>query len=145
MMSFCASTLRYCQVCRVFSFGSCRDLPDILHNLSNLKPKVFCKYLKIQFIPHRKHFVSVTKTSRLMVLRKIIVVYCANYIQHAQTPTHTHTHTHALCLQNAERLNIKSGGTYGYRGTAIAQWLRCCATNWKVAGSIPDRVIGIFH
>jgi len=29
--------------------------------------------------------------------------------------------------------------------TAIAQWLRCCATNRKVAGSIPDGVIGIFH
>ena len=24
-----------------------------------------------------------------------------------------------------------------YRGTAVAQWLRCCATNQKVAGSIP--------
>ena len=30
-------------------------------------------------------------------------------------------------------------------GTAQAQWLRCCATNWKVSGSIPDGVIGIFH
>jgi len=30
-------------------------------------------------------------------------------------------------------------------GTAVAQWLRCCATNPKVAGSIPDGVIGIFH
>jgi hypothetical protein len=30
-------------------------------------------------------------------------------------------------------------------GTAVAQWLRCCATNRKVAGSIPNRVIGIFH
>jgi hypothetical protein len=30
-------------------------------------------------------------------------------------------------------------------GTAVAQWLRYCATNWKVAGSIPDGVIGIFH
>ena len=30
-------------------------------------------------------------------------------------------------------------------GTAVAQWLRCCATNWKVAGSIPDGVIGISH
>ena len=27
----------------------------------------------------------------------------------------------------------------------VAQWLRCCATNRKVAGSIPDGVIGIFH
>ena len=31
------------------------------------------------------------------------------------------------------------------RATAVAQWLRCCATNWKVAGSIPAGVIGIFH
>ena len=27
--------------------------------------------------------------------------------------------------------------------TAVAQWLRYCATNRKVAGSIPDGVIGI--
>ena len=32
-----------------------------------------------------------------------------------------------------------------YPGTAVAQWLRSCATNRKVAGSIPDGVIGIFH
>ena len=31
------------------------------------------------------------------------------------------------------------------RGTAVAQWLRCCATNLKVAGSIPDGVIRISH
>ena len=28
---------------------------------------------------------------------------------------------------------------------AVAQWLRCCATNRKVAGSTPDGVTGIFH
>jgi hypothetical protein len=28
---------------------------------------------------------------------------------------------------------------------AIAQWLRHCATNWTVAGSIPEGVIGMFH
>jgi hypothetical protein len=27
----------------------------------------------------------------------------------------------------------------------VAQWLRYCATILKVAGSIPDGVIGIFH
>ena len=32
-----------------------------------------------------------------------------------------------------------------FRGTAVAQWLRCCATNRKVAGWIPEGVIGIFH
>ena len=29
--------------------------------------------------------------------------------------------------------------------TAVAQWLRFCATNRNVAGSIPDGVIEIFH
>jgi len=30
------------------------------------------------------------------------------------------------------------------RGTAVAQWLSCCAKNRKVAGSIPAAVSGIF-
>jgi len=30
-------------------------------------------------------------------------------------------------------------------GTAVAQWLKCCATNRKVAGSIPTGVGGVFH
>ena len=30
-------------------------------------------------------------------------------------------------------------------GTAVAQWLRCCVTNRKVAGSIPSGVSEIFH
>ena len=30
------------------------------------------------------------------------------------------------------------------KGTAVAQWLRCCATNLKVAGSIPADVSGFF-
>jgi len=30
------------------------------------------------------------------------------------------------------------------RGTAVSQWLRCCATNPKVAGSIPASVSGFF-
>ena len=35
--------------------------------------------------------------------------------------------------------------TYLYiPGTAVAQWLRCCATNWKVAGSIPAGISGFF-
>ena len=30
------------------------------------------------------------------------------------------------------------------KGTAVAQWLRCCATNRKVAGLIPAGVSGFF-
>ena len=31
-----------------------------------------------------------------------------------------------------------------HTGTAVAQWLRCCATNMKVAGSIPAGISGFF-
>jgi len=31
------------------------------------------------------------------------------------------------------------------RGSAVAQWLRCCATSRKVTGSIPAGVIAICH
>ena len=31
-----------------------------------------------------------------------------------------------------------------FGGTAVAQWLRCCATNRKVTGSIPAGVSGFF-
>jgi len=30
-------------------------------------------------------------------------------------------------------------------GTRWRSWLRDCATSWKVAGSLPDGVMGIFH
>jgi len=30
------------------------------------------------------------------------------------------------------------------KGTAVAQWLRCCATNRKIASSIPAGVSGFF-
>ena len=41
------------------------------------------------------------------------------------------------------KISDKFGIPYTYGGTAVAQWLRCCATNWRVAGSIPDGVIDI--
>ena len=44
----------------------------------------------------------------------------------------------------SQRRNLKKNPPY-LQGTAVAQWLRCCATNRKVAGSIPACVIGIFH
>jgi hypothetical protein len=37
-----------------------------------------------------------------------------------------------------------TGGTVTRRGTAVAQWLRYCGTNQKVAGSIPDGVMEFF-
>ena len=46
------------------------------------------------------------------------------------------------------KISFKRGPEYNdlqnICGTAVAQWLRCCATNRKVAGSIPAGVIGFF-
>jgi hypothetical protein len=44
------------------------------------------------FVPHRKHYVSATKPSRLMLFREIIAVYCENHMED----------TNILCGQNAE-------------------------------------------
>jgi hypothetical protein len=49
-------------------------------------------------------------------------------------------HIFQLYQPNAQFLN----STYIRRGTAVAQWLRCCATNPKVAGSIPAGVMEFF-
>jgi hypothetical protein len=58
--------------------------------------------------------------------------------------------------QNAEEVNNKAGditaeirsissSSEGWGGTRWRSWLRHCATSRKVAGSIPDGVIEIFH
>jgi hypothetical protein len=45
--------------------------------------------------------------------------------------------------QFTEHLTKLLGTTYE-NGTAVAQWLKSCATNQKVAGSIPDGVMEFF-
>jgi hypothetical protein len=59
-------------------------------------------------------------------------VACRKNVDVEKFYVNTHTHTHIY--------------VYLYiTGTAVAQWLRFCATNRKVAGSIPDGVIGFFR
>ena len=53
----------------------------------------------------------------------------------ANQPYHTEAKNGCSCNSNPPVL---------IRGTAVAQWLRCCATNRKVAGSIPAGVNGFF-
>jgi len=53
--------------------------------------------------------------------------------------TYTTFCLHLSSVTNLITVNILTGGT------AVAQWLRHCATNRKVAGSIPAVVIGILH
>jgi len=42
-------------------------------------------------------------------------------------------------------ISLRFSSLYMAVETAVAQWLRCCAANRKVAGSIPNGVNGIFH
>ena len=45
----------------------------------------------------------------------------------------------------SQKLTLQTLVTYLlYWGTAAAQWLRCCATNREIAGSIPAGVSGFF-
>ena len=46
-----------------------------------------------------------------------------------------------VCVSDFIAINTLTASTYA-EGTAIAQWLRRCATNRKVAGSIPAGVSG---
>ena len=52
-----------------------------------------------------------------------------------------------LAKSSKRYLNLLTEFFSYYRklGTAVAQCLRCCATNRNVAASIPDGVIGIFY
>jgi len=53
--------------------------------------------------------------------------------------------TTTFITNNNNNNNNNNKAILGTSGTAVAQWLRCCSTNRKVDGSIPDGVIGIFH
>ena len=76
--------------------------------------------MKVQKVWNKRYVTSLWKspTDACAMIRNEILAYCSTEIQ---LPT-----------------SITSG-------TAVAQWLRFCATNRKVAGSIPAGVIGIFH
>ena len=47
-------------------------------------------------------------------------------------------------LFNYIRMNNNNNNNNNNKRTAVAQWLRCSATNRKVAGSIPAGVSGFF-
>jgi hypothetical protein len=64
----------------------------------------------------------------IMLITSLYVIFCVppwNTLQNAQTSF--------LCLPH---MNL---------GNVVEQWLRCCATNRKVTGTIPAGVTGIFH
>jgi len=64
-------------------------------------------------------------------------VFVALVIQHAMHMRHI-----AIC--GLPHSTIFSTLSHKRHGTAVAQWLRCCAKNRKVAGSMPAVFIGFF-
>jgi hypothetical protein len=48
------------------------------------------------------HYVSTTKTNRLILFGETVAVYCENHMEHTDT----------LCGQDAEFWCVKAGGTY---------------------------------
>jgi hypothetical protein len=70
----------------------------------------------------------------------IIRMTCIKYLQECWL------WSYSACLRESVKISILLHLVYYLtQGTTVAQWLRYCATNRKVAGSIPDDVIGIFH
>ena len=74
---------------------------------------------------------------RLSLLDSRVAVAIMNFIY----PNYIYT----LGAQNFVCCRLLFVGHHYKGGTALAQRLLCCAANRKVAGSIPDGVIGIFH
>jgi hypothetical protein len=58
--------------------------------------------MRIQFVPHRKYYISTTNPNRLILFRETVAVYCENHTEHTNT----------LCGNNAEFWYVKAGGTY---------------------------------
>jgi hypothetical protein len=76
------------------------------------------------------------------------------YVEDSFVTYHIHTHIVTVSLLKQEcqserrllfRFIVNSLRYLLIRGHAVAQWLRHCATNRKVAGSISDGVTGFFH
>ena len=74
------------------------------------------------------------------MVRNMIHIYGEEVLAPRPTPKQE---DHPLSTVRGCLFNIFAA-TLHVGGTAVAQWLRCCATNRKVAGSIPAGV-GIFH
>ena len=67
-----------------------------------------------------------------------------NLVRYALINIHTIREMHTKLSVNPKDITVEDF-LIDERTISVAQWLRCCATNRKVAGSIPDGVTGIFH
>jgi len=83
------------------------------------------------------------------VLQRFLVL---NFTQIGQVMLKARVKMYSRDCHTVEFRENRHGSTVSFfvknsytEGTAVAQWLRCCATYRKVAGSTPDGVSAIFH
>jgi len=108
---------------------TCRFRRRVHQPLQQYEATIF-HYHRLPFIKHE--VLVIKKFKNLNLLRFVWFIGCEDRIQ-----------TENVCEQGAEVLFSLS--ILWERGTRWRSWLRHCATSRKVAGSIPDGVIGIFH
>jgi hypothetical protein len=65
-------------------------------------------YTNLDCTAQETHYVSATKTNRLMLFRETVAVYCENHTEHTNT----------LRGQNAESYYVKEIGTYDNHSTS---------------------------
>ena len=68
---------------------------------------------------------------------------CRHFVHHKSHVNYLGTKT-SIPGEKPVNNQLSSGSYQDQLGTAVAQWLRCCATNWKVTGSILADVSGFF-
>jgi hypothetical protein len=66
---------------RTFSQMTSQAYPRV----NNIRPLKTIDPIRIQSVPHRKHYVSATKPNRLMLFRETVAVYCENHTEHTDT------------------------------------------------------------
>ena len=94
---------------------------------------------RFQFRSSKQMFMHLSVTSIEKLLRKKF--HCVNCVSGEFVRKH-YTIRHSV---TEEQFHVFLTLVLTEWGTAVAQWLRCCVKNRKVAGSIPAGVTGIFH
>jgi hypothetical protein len=100
--------------------------------------------------PYHLHVSTVLKSESLNLLETSGTVQDHTGIT---LPLSLSLHVSSICMLSDVVLHQRNMGSNMFFtgsplrvwGAAVTQWLRYCATNRKVAGSIPDGVNGIFH
>jgi hypothetical protein len=119
-----------------WAIGSCYSCTDP-HVISHL---MICDGRSLIWTSLQVH-INLWPTSCAVTVLGSGIVHGAGF----PVPTDTYVYCDTAVQLTGVSVQLVYSQYYQRMGTAVAQRLRCCTTNRKVAGSIPDGVIGIFH